>query len=88
MLQKGEDWDHILKEWKNLKTDPGATYDKEFVFEAADIEPMVTYGTNPGMGIGISQQIPNSAVNGGVQEMEKALNYMGLQPNQKLHGKK
>ena len=47
---KGADWDHALTEWKNLKTDTGATYDKEFVFEAADIEPMVTYGTNPGNG--------------------------------------
>ena len=85
---KGEEWELALNEWKSLKTDNGATYDKEYVFEAADIEPMVTYGTNPGMGIGISQNIPDKAVNGNEFDMDKALNYMGLQPNQKLYGKK
>ena len=47
-----------MERWKQLKSEPGATFDKEVRFDAADIEPMVTYGTNPGMGIGITQRIP------------------------------
>ena len=54
---------------EELKTDEGAVYDKEYIFDAADIEPMVTYGTNPGMGIGISQNIPQNAVNGNSEDM-------------------
>lgn len=55
---QGADWDRAVERWKQLKSEPGATFDKEVRFDAADIEPMVTYGTNPGMGIGITQRIP------------------------------
>ena len=85
---KGDEWHSALEEWSELKTDIGAKYDKEYEFDAADIEPMVTYGTNPGMGIGISKNIPQKAVNGNEEDMAKALNYMGLEPRQKLDGKK
>lgn len=55
---QGADWDRAVERWKQLKSEPDATFDKEVRFDAADIEPMVTYGTNPGMGIGITQRIP------------------------------
>lgn len=55
---KGEDWNKAVEEWKKLRTDDDAVFDKEVTFDAADIEPMITYGTNPGMGIGITKQIP------------------------------
>jgi len=54
---KGEAWEKALTYWKTLKTDNGADFDKEYKFDASDIEPMITYGTNPGMGIGISKKI-------------------------------
>ena len=57
---KGEAWDKALAYWKTLKTDAGATFDIEYNFDAADIEPMITYGTNPGMGMGITKHIPVS----------------------------
>lgn len=57
---KGEKWDKALAYWKTLKTDEDAVFDKEYNFDAADIEPMITYGTNPGMGQGISKAIPTS----------------------------
>lgn len=87
---KGDAWDRKLAYWKTLKTDEGAVFDKEYVFDAADIEPMITYGTNPGMGIGISQQVPhfNGMENGFAAASSKSLNYMGVQPGQKLIGKK
>ena len=87
-VPKGEKWKEAVDYWKSLPTDEGAKYDKEYVFDAADIEPMITYGTNPGMGIGISENIPEKAVGGSVNEMSKALNYMGLQQRQALKGKK
>jgi 3-isopropylmalate/(R)-2-methylmalate dehydratase large subunit len=55
---KGEEWDKALAYWKTLKTDEGSKFDKEVTYQAADIQPMVTYGTNPGMGMGINQSIP------------------------------
>lgn len=87
-VPKGEKWKEAVDYWKSLPTDEGAKYDKEYVFDAADIEPMITYGTNPGMGIGISENIPEKAVGSSVNEMSKALNYMGLQQRQALKGKK
>ena len=54
---QGEAWDKALAYWKTLKSDDDAVFDKEVRFEAADIEPMITYGTNPGMGMGITQHI-------------------------------
>lgn len=85
---KGEAWDRAVAYWKTLPTDPDATYDRVEVFNAEDIEPWITYGTNPGMGMGVSQRIPDLAVNGTAKDMTKALAYMGLDPNQPLKGKK
>ncbi len=85
---KGENWEKALAYWKTLPSDKGAEYDMELSYAAADIEPMITYGTNPGMGMGISQNIPRVAVNGTEKDMEKALDYMDLNPQQKLLGKK
>ncbi len=71
---KGEAWDKAMKYWNTLKTDEDAVYDKEFSFDANEIEPMITYGTNPGMGTGISNNIPNaSAVEGSVASYRKSL---------------
>ena len=85
---QGEAWETAVAYWKTLPSDEGATYDKEYHYDAADIEPMVTYGTNPGMGVGISQNLPEISVGGTKIDMEKALNYMNLQPQQSLKGKK
>ncbi len=86
---KGADWDKALAYWKTLQTEPGAQFDKEYVFDAADIEPMITFGTNPGMGIGISKQIPVSDESGsGKASYEKSLNYMGFHEAEPMIGKK
>lgn len=79
---KGEEWDKAVAYWRTLRSGDDAVFDKEVQFDAADIEPMITYGTNPGMGIGISQEIPapQSASD------EKALAYMQFQTGQKLTG--
>ena len=86
---KGEDWDKAVEYWKTLKSGPDAVFDKELTFDAADIEPRITYGTNPGMGIGITEEIP-LITNPSPQTtgLEKALNYMGFKPGQKLLGTK
>ena len=85
---KGEDWDKAVAYWKTLKSGDDAVFDKELSYDAADIEPMVIYGTNPCMGMGISQSVPayNSADAAGRQSYEKSLNYMGFKPGQKLTG--
>jgi 3-isopropylmalate/(R)-2-methylmalate dehydratase large subunit len=86
---KGEKWEQALSYWKTLKTDEGATFDKEYTFDAADIEPMITYGTNPGMGQGITRQIPKAEeVEGGKATYDKSLNYMGFNENESMLGKK
>lgn len=87
---KGEDWEKAVAYWKTLKSDDDACFDKEIVFEAADIEPMVTYGTNPGMGMGITHPIPTTE---GMSEVAatsflKSLAYMGFEPGESLMGKK
>ena len=81
---KGEEWDKAVGYWKTFKSGEDAVFDKELTFDAADIEPRVTYGTNPGMGIGITESIPED---GGVG-FEKALHYMGFKAGQKLLGTK
>ena len=86
---KGDAWDKAVAHWKTLKTDADATFDKELTFLASDIEPMITYGTNPGMGMGISKNIPNAeAVEGGVTTYKKSLDYMGYNENDQMIGKK
>ncbi len=87
---KGEDWDKAVEYWKKLKSGDDAVFDKELHFDAADIEPRITYGTNPGMGIGITESIPNldEIEDAGKASFMKALNYMGFEPGQKLIGHK
>ena len=86
---KGEAWDKAVDHWKTLKTDADAKFDKESSFLASDIEPMITYGTNPGMGLGISKNIPNAeAIEGGVATYKKSLDYMGYNENDQMIGKK
>jgi 3-isopropylmalate/(R)-2-methylmalate dehydratase large subunit len=86
---KGEAWDKALAYWKTLKTDEAASFDKEYTYNAADIEPMITYGTNPGMGIGISEDIPTAdKIEGGKATYEKSLNYMGFHQGEQMIGKK
>jgi 3-isopropylmalate/(R)-2-methylmalate dehydratase large subunit len=89
MAPKGTDWDKQLAYWKTLKTDKDAAFDKEYTYNASDIEPMITFGTNPGMGIGISRLIPKAKdLNGGVSTYEKSLDYMGFHEDEKMIGKK
>ena len=86
---KGEAWNKALAYWKTLKTDANATFDKEYTFDAADIEPMITYGTNPGMGVGISKRIPKATdLKGSVATYAKSLAYMGFQEEEAMIGKK
>ncbi len=83
---RGEDWNRALAYWKTLKSDPEATFDKEYQFDATDIEPMITYGTNPGMGIKINQSVPVQIDSAKPESFQKSLNYMGLTPGQELQG--
>lgn len=85
----GDDWDKAVAYWKTLKSGDDAVFDKELQFDAADIEPMVTYGTNPGMGMGITQHIPTlqTIPAAGQTSFVKALDYMGFQPGETLLGK-
>lgn len=85
---QGEAWEKALDYWRSLPSDPDAQYDAVLSYRAEDIEPMITYGTNPGMGMGISQSIPAVAAQGTAAEMDKALSYMGLDKQQSLLGKK
>ncbi|MFN8388343.1 MAG: 3-isopropylmalate dehydratase large subunit [Anaerolineales bacterium] len=88
---KGEEWDKAVAKWRTLPSDEGATYDKTITLNASELEPMITYGTNPGMGMRITDRIP--AVDSFKEAsqkaaFEKAMNYMGLQPGQSLLGQK
>ncbi len=88
---KGADWDAAVARWQELRTDSGARYDRVIEIDAATIEPMLTYGTNPGMGIGVTQAMPASAdFTEGSQRaaFDKAMKYMGLTPGAKLAGQK
>ena len=86
---KDEEWDKALAYWKTLKSDDDAVFDKELTFRAEDIEPMVTYGTNPGMGMGITQTIPtlDTVDAAGQASFKKSLDYMGFAPGEQLLGK-
>ena len=87
---KGEEWERAVAYWKTLKSGDDAVFDKELSFDAADIEPRITYGTNPGMGIGITEAIPANGrmANSPEQNFQKALAYMGFKAGEKLLGKK
>jgi 3-isopropylmalate/(R)-2-methylmalate dehydratase large subunit len=82
------DFEKSLAEWKKLTSDEGAVFDKELVFNAADIKPMITYGTNPGMGMAVDSTIPESDVKGKEASTSymKSLDYMGFKPGMKLLG--
>ncbi len=86
--QNGE-WDEVMKYWKTLKSDDDADFDKEYDFDGTKIEPMITYGTNPGMGIAINSGIPYSNQHGGNMEtFQKSLDYMNYSQGDKILGKK
>jgi 3-isopropylmalate/(R)-2-methylmalate dehydratase large subunit len=87
---QGDAWDAAVAYWCSLPSDDGAVYDAEVVLEADELAPMITYGTNPGMGMPITANVPDPAAMGDASQklaLDKALTYMGLQPNQPLLGK-
>ena len=77
----GADWERSKKQWEALYSDPDAEFDVVYEFDAADIAPMITYGTNPGMGMKVNERIPDTLDN------KKALSYMGLTAGEQLLGK-
>jgi len=86
---KGAAWDAAVAKWRQLPTDAGATFDHSISMDAAAIEPMITYGTNPGMGMGITDALPDPSTIGDLREresVEKALLYMGLEGGKPLLG--
>ena len=87
---QGDAWDKAVEYWKTLKSDEDAVFDCELNFDAADIEPRITYGTNPGMGIGITETIPtlDDIDEAGKASFLKSLDYMGFVPGEKLLGHK
>ena len=80
MAPQGPEWDKALVRWRELPTDAGAKYDRTISFDAADIEPMISFGTNPGMTIPITGTVPNADT----EEMRRALKYMGVEPGKPL----
>ena len=87
---KGTEWDKAVEYWKTLKSGDDAVFDKELDFNGEDIEPRITYGTNPGMGIGITETIPtlDDVDENGKASFLKSLDYMGFKPGDKLLGHK
>jgi 3-isopropylmalate/(R)-2-methylmalate dehydratase large subunit len=86
---KGQAWEIALTDWRGLPSDPGASFDKTLTLDVSRLQPMITYGTNPGMGIPIDQSIPDPSREPDPAKrsaMEKALQYMGLQPGEALLG--
>jgi 3-isopropylmalate/(R)-2-methylmalate dehydratase large subunit len=86
---KGTAWDAAIRRWKQLGTDDGAVYDRSVTIDASKLEPMITFGTNPGMGIPITGEVPDpSGVAGRVEResLAKALRYMDLEPGKPLAG--
>jgi 3-isopropylmalate/(R)-2-methylmalate dehydratase large subunit len=86
---KGKDWDAAVERWRRLKTDDGATFDREMYIDATTVEPVVTYGTNPGTGIFINDAIPElaSIEDASKASFEKMLKYMGFTAGEKIVGK-
>ena len=80
---QGEEWDKAVAYWKTLKSDDNAVFDKELQFDGADIQPMITYGTNPGMGIPVTADIPAAVT----ETDRKALDYMGFKEGESMMGK-
>lgn len=86
---KGQDFEDAVADWKSLKSDEGAQYDAQVILNAADIEPMVTYGTNPGMAVGISQSVPKPSDFTAIEDRDEvadALAYMALKAGQPIAG--
>ena len=87
---RGADWDAAVARWKQLPSDPGAKYDKTITVDVSALEPMITYGTNPGQGVRITQALPDPAAYADANEragLQKALDYMALEPGKSLLGK-
>ena len=87
---QGAEWDAAVERWSQLRSDDDAVFDKEVTFDAADITPMITYGTNPGMGIAIDGSIPTSEAMDAAEKTsyQKALSYMGFEEGDKMIGKR
>ena len=87
---QGEEWEKAVERWSKLRSDDDAVFDKEITFNAADIEPMITYGTNPGMGIAVNGEIPSSAAMDAASKASyaKALSYMDFAEGDKMIGKR
>lgn len=87
---KGKAWDEAVAYWQTLRSDDDAVFDKEYHFDAADIEPRITYGTNPGMGISITGRVPmaDDIEEEGRASFKRAISYMGFEPGECLLGKK
>ena len=85
---KGNNWNRAMEYWETLYTEENAIFDKEFIFEGSEIDPMITFGTNPGMGISITKSIPNKEdVEGSADTFTKSLNYMGFKEGDVMLGK-
>jgi 3-isopropylmalate/(R)-2-methylmalate dehydratase large subunit len=87
---KGADFDQAVARWKQLPSDEGSKYDAKVDIDASALEPMITYGTNPGMGVPITKALPSASDFSGAERaaFEKAMNYMGLEPGKPLLGHK
>ena len=86
---KGKAWDEAVERWNALRSDPDAVFDKEITFDAAEIEPMITYGTNPSMGVAVGGVIPEAPSDAAARvSFDKALDYMGFHAGEKMEGKK
>jgi 3-isopropylmalate/(R)-2-methylmalate dehydratase large subunit len=86
---EGAAWNKAMEYWESLNSDPDATFDREVTFDGAEIEPMITYGTNPGMGVGISGAIPKAQdVEGAAATYQKSLQYMDFHEGESMLGKK
>ena len=89
-VPKGKEWEMQVERWRKLPSDEGARYDKSVTIDASSLRPMITFGTNPGMGMSVTDRIPDPANVADASEraaLEKSLRYMGLEPGQPLIGK-
>jgi len=87
---KGADWDAALARWRSLPSDPGARYDRTVTLDVGALEPMITYGTHPGMGMPITGRVPDPAsapAGSGRDALDKALRYMDLRPGEPIAGR-
>lgn len=86
---KDKAWDEAVERWNALRSDPDAVFDKEITFNAAEIEPMITYGTNPSMGVAVGGVIPEAPDDAAARvSFDKALDYMGFHAGERMEGKK